>query len=266
METKTEVQLMIPDIAVNLDVTVLAVMGENAITGFQRAYMLASATEQLREMLTPEYMAPIMKLQGSRLGFRTDKDKSDGYSMEQVKDCLIDAVLQGVQPSGNMFNIIAGNMYITKEGYHHLLSKVPNLRYQISFELPRIKETSSAICAIIKWSFGGNERTEKLDIPIRVNTGMGTDAIIGKATRKARHWLYSTITGQDTGDGDVQDTEAIVVSSTPAKSAEQHELDRVKLLLEKCKTADEVQKLQLACPEMDVKLFTDRIAEIGGHK
>lgn len=264
---------MIPDIAANLDVTVLAVMGENALTGFQRAYMIASATEQLREMLTPEYMNPIMKLQGSRLGFLTDKDKNadgtkgGGYPMEIVRECLIAAVLQGLQPSGNQFNIIAGNMYITKEGYHYLLSKIEGLKYSIPFELPRIKEGSAAVVALIKWSFnGGVENTEKMDLPIKVNKFMGADAVIGKATRKARHWLYSTITGQDTGDGDVQDTEATVISSTPTKTAEQHEVERVKLLLEKCKTADEVQKLQLACPEMDVKMFTDRIAEIGGHK
>lgn len=266
METTT--QLMIPDIAKNIDTTVLQVIGENAIVGFQRAYLLANATAQLHEMLTPEYMEPIMKLQGSRLGFRTDKDKSGGYDMNAVKSCLIDAVLQGVQPTGNQFNIIAGNMYITKEGYHYLLSKIPGLRYQITFELPRVKDSSAAIVALIKWSINGSaERSEKLDIPIRVNAQMGTDAIIGKATRKARHWLHATITGQDTGDGDVENAEATVISSKPIqKTEDQLEAERIAMLLSDCKTPDDVQRVAINNPDIDVELIKKRIEELGGHK
>lgn len=66
---------------------------------------------------------------------------------------------------------------------------------------------------------------------------------------------------------EVEDIPYTEVESKPLdqKKAEA-ELDRVKQLLANCKTADEVQKLQLACPEMDVTMFSDRIAELGGHK
>lgn len=42
---------------------------------------------------------------------------------------------------------------------------------------------------------------------------MGTDAVIGKATRKARCWLFNTINGTEITDGDATDTDATVVNS-----------------------------------------------------
>ena len=52
---------------------------------------------------------------------------------------------------------------------------------------------------------------------IRVNKGMGADAIVGKLTRKARAWLYTTITGQDAGDGDAEDDTPIDVTPQAAE-------------------------------------------------
>ena len=189
-----------------LDQEVVSIIGNQSLHGFEKAYMLADAVSRLESLLTDEYMRPIMKLQGHKLGFRTDKDNEGGYGVTVVKRCLIEAVLTGVQPAGNQFNIIAGNCYITKEGFGYLLKKVQMLNYDIVPELPRIKDNSAAIVMKIGWTIGNNTRnTENLDIPIRVNKMMGTDAIIGKATRKARAWLYNTISGCEIADGDISD-------------------------------------------------------------
>jgi hypothetical protein len=202
-----------------LNNNVLAVLGNNNIMGFEKAYLIANAVGKLKELLTKEYMKPIMELQGNRLGFKTDKDiaqggaKGTGYPEDIVKNCLIEAVLFGVQPFGNQFNIIASNMYITKEGTGYLLSKVPGLVYQISPQLPRIKEGSAAVVMDIEWTIGGVSNKKSIDFPIKVNNYMGTDAVIGKATRKARWWLYSTVTGIELPEGDIQDGDATVTSS-----------------------------------------------------
>ena len=75
----------------------------------------------------------------------------------------------------------------------------------------------------IEWA--GNSKT--VSFPIRVNNGMGADAIIGKAYRKSYAWLYRTLTGQAIPDGDADDNTPIdiraeVVSGSatqqPAKS------------------------------------------------
>ena len=195
-------------VAEKLNNSVLAAIGNDKMIGFQKAYLISNAIAELKQLLTGEYMKPIMELQGNKLGFKTDKDTKGGYSESEVKNCLIEAVLFGLQPCGNQFNIIAGNMYATKEGCGYLLSKVEGLRYSITSELPRIKDTSAAIVMNIQWTINGVSQTEKLDIPIKVNAYMGTDAVIGKATRKARKWLYDTITGSEIPEGDISDLDS----------------------------------------------------------
>lgn len=181
---------------------------------FEKAYNLATATGQLKALLSPEYMAPIMNLQGTKLGFRTDKDGTGGYGIEVVRNCLIEATLTGVEAVGNHFNIIAGNCYITKEGLGFLLNNTEGLKHRIVPGLPRVSQDgkSAAITMEIKWSMNGGAETEqKLEIPIRVNAGMGVDAIIGKATRKARAWLYNNLNDCEIGDGEVEDQPFIEV-------------------------------------------------------
>lgn len=210
------------EIAQRLNNSVLSVISAEKLMGFEKAYLIASAAGELKRLLTTEYMRPIMDLQGNRLGFKTDKDlnkdgsKGSGYPEEVVKNCLIEAVLMGVQPFGNQFNIIAGNSYVTKEGFGFLLLNHKGLYYEITPELPRINadKSSAAIAMNIEWSIdGGTTKTKKIDLPIKMNAYMGPDAVIGKATRKARAWLYNTITGSEIPEGDTYDAEVTVVSS-----------------------------------------------------
>jgi hypothetical protein len=49
---------------------------------------------------------------------------------------------------------------------------------------------------------------------------MGTDAIIGKATRKARAWLWQHITGQEIPDGDASEIIYVTPSDAPRKTAD----------------------------------------------
>lgn len=215
-------------IAKKLNENVLSVLGQTQMKGFEKAYIIAEATANLKQLLTPEYMKPIMELQGSKLGFKTDKV----YPEKIVKDCLIEAVLTGLQPHGNQFNIIAGNMYPTKEGLGYLLANFNGLSYKIISELPRINSTntSAAIVMNIKWKISGSEaQEEKLELPIKMNAYMGTDAVIGKATRKARAWLYSTITGSEISDGDIDDLDSAVMKANVISSTDEIKAKKEKL-------------------------------------
>jgi hypothetical protein len=151
-------------------------------------------------------MKPIMALQNSKLGFLTDK-KDSQYPEKVVKECLIDAVLTGFQPYGNQFNIIKGNMYGTKEGFGYVLNKVPGLRWTIIPSLPRIDKTkwSAAVVMKIQWSFNlGPVTTEEIDFGIMIDEYTAKpDTVIGKATRKARAWLFEKVTGIEVGDADL---------------------------------------------------------------
>lgn len=207
------------EVAKQLDFAVLQVIGQDNIIGFQKAFQVAEATRVLKEVLNEEYMKPIMLLQGSRLGFKTDKDTSGGYHATIVKQCLIEAVLTGVQPSMNQFNIIAGNMYVTKEGFGYLLSKLQGLSYEIVPLIPKVEGQQAIIVMKISWSInGGKTEVRENEFAIKVNNFMGADAIIGKATRKARAWLYNTITGVEVSDGDSSDVELKATNTVPIGS------------------------------------------------
>jgi len=206
------------EVAEKLNSSVLQVIGNENIKGFQRAYIIADAIAVLKETLTKEYMKPIMNLQGNKLGFKTDKDNAGGYPEEIVKNCLIEAVLFGLQPCGNQFNIIAGNMYATKEGCGYLLSKIQGLKYDVIPELPRMNEKSAAVVMNIEWTINGVTNNKKMDVPVKVNAYMGTDAVIGKATRKARKWLFDTITGCELPEGDSSENDSFEKKKTSALS------------------------------------------------
>jgi hypothetical protein len=211
MENKNENQIVL-----KLNKSIELGYQANKLKGFEKAFTLAQATDELKDLLTAEYMKPIMSLQGNKLGFKTDKDSDKGYPIDQVKNCLIEAVLTGVQVVGNQFNIIAGNCYITKEGFGYLLSHYPGLSYEIIPKLPRMSNDgkSAAINMQINWSMNnGEKQTREIEFPVKVNSYMGLDAIIGKATRKARAWLYNSLSGLEVSDGDVQDIKAETIES-----------------------------------------------------
>ena len=194
-------------IAKILNQSVAAVMEANTLEKFERAVVYADSMGQLQAALNEEAMKPFMNLQGSKLGFVTDKDSQGGYKWNVVRDCLIEAVLRGVEPCGNHFNIIASNTYITKEGFKYLLDSIPNFRWMITNELPRINKDkgSAAIVMNVKWKMGNGEWEEQqLDVAVRVNKAMGTDAVIGKAERKSRAWLYNNFTPDEILDGDAE--------------------------------------------------------------
>lgn len=278
MTKKTELAVMpTSEAADKMNEIVLSVTGSKGIEGFRKAYTMAEGIKKLKELLTPEYMAPIMELQGSKLGFRTDKDlkkengsyvKGPGYSMEIVKDCLIEATLNGLQITGNQFNIIAGNMYPTKEGTGYILNNYPGLKYSIVIGLPRINQdkSSAAIEATIKWSLNGESFEDIIPIPIKMDAYTSVDALIGKATRKARAWLISRITGSEITDGEVEDANATVVSSktnAPAKETDEDvEKQRWVALIKDCNKAEELEFYASNLPEDLKEAYDVRMAEI----
>lgn len=256
-------------VAVLLNSKVNNALANNNKELFEKAFAISSAIVELKEILTPEVMKPMMALQGNKLGFKTDKDQSGGYALEVVQNCIIEATLSGLQVVGNQFNIISGSMYGTKEGFGYLLKGIPGLHYEIIFDLPRINpdKTGAAVVAHVSWTIDGKTFKRKLDLPIKMNSHMGADAVLGKAERKARKWLYSTLTGTDIGEGDVQDVPHAVVSSEVAPVKEEKESER---LLEMIKQADTISKLSELKPhvktEADKKAYNEKLIEIGNKQ
>ena len=174
-------------------------------SGFEKAITISKTTQQLRAALNDNVMAPIMAMQGSTLGFRTDKDHQQGYQVGVVREALIEAVLRGVQPAGNQFNIIAGRCYITKEGFSYLLKNLKGFTdYKPVLGIPDIKTSGALVKCLATWKMNGVKDSVEGIIPIKVNGGMGADAILGKASRKLMSRVYAQATGTEITDGEAE--------------------------------------------------------------
>jgi hypothetical protein len=203
-----------------IDTEISTVLLSNA-NGFQKAFVMSSAIDIIKEQLSDDYMKPIMALQGTSLGFKTDQDtvkvkegnkwltkKGDGYPMEIVRECLIEATFLGLEVTGNQFNIIGGNMYPTREGFGALLDKMKGLKKNFTYtniQQP-VGQKVANVTVMIVWQFEGESANKQsIDFPIKSNEYTSYDALIGKAERKAKRWLYNAIKGTDISDGDVSD-------------------------------------------------------------
>lgn len=190
--------------------------------GMLESIRMASGVRLLREYLCEALMAPIMDLQGSALGFRTDKDKEGGYDMATVRECAIEAMLRGARVTGNEFNIIASRSYLTKEYFQRIMAEMPGLTdLIISIDLPTLGDggKTAFMRAEAHWVYRGKPdklicQVEKDEqgraikdsrIAVRVNSGQGVDAIHGKAERKLRARIMSRITMTTWSDGDITD-------------------------------------------------------------
>lgn len=195
-------------------------IAQREVSQFKKMALIAGSINELRALLTPAVMKPIMALQNTSIGFKTDRPS--GYDVDTVRDCVIEATLKGVYPVGNEFNIISCQCYITKEGFGHKLLDIPGLTYTMTPGIPRMVGEGAIVKVLIEWTYNKKDHSKELELAIRVNKGMGTDAIIGKAIRKARAWLYTTVTGQEIGDGDADgDVIDIKAEATTASPFEQ---------------------------------------------
>lgn len=171
------------------------------------AFRMAEAMQQLRQFIQGEVLEKMLAMQGSALGFRTDKDSSGGYPPDIVRDCLIEAVMRGLHPIGNEWNIIAGKCYVTREGFVRLVHDYPGLTDLKVLE-GRVESVSQSGCYVpmrATWKLNGIADQIDVSVPVKINAGMGADAILGKANRKLLKRVFERITGSIQSDPDDDD-------------------------------------------------------------
>ena len=190
------------------------------VPAMKKAIVMAQAVRQLREYLTESRMRAIMDLQGTSLGFRTDRDRQNGYNIEVVRECALEALIRGVMPVGNEFNIIAGRMYITREGFTRLVREYPGLSNLVTCPgIPKQMNGGGVVPFTAEFMLNGEKKALARDIPVKVNEGQGVDAMIGKATRKMLAYIYATITGSTFfPDGEIDD-DPTSIASGPARGS-----------------------------------------------
>jgi hypothetical protein len=195
--------------------------GLEATTGlkqFARAVQIAKGIQALRDVLTPQIMQHLMALQGSALGFRTDLDKGKGYPVEVVRECFIEATLRGFPTGCNCWNIISGRFYPTKEGYEFKVSKLPDVTdLKLNLGVPKMLSGGATVEARADFKLNGHADFIQRTFPIRVNAGMGADAVLGKATRKLLKAVHDYVLGSEHSIPDPEELpESAALTPAPA--------------------------------------------------
>lgn len=199
----------------------------------QRSFELAVGIKAIRTLMRKA--VPVLRdLQGSELGFRTDKDATGGYSEEVIAECATEAVLRGLQLVGNEFNIIASRMYAAKNGCRGLVSRWPGLTdLELNPGVPRMLEGGAVVKYSASWKIEGKAFTMTRELPVRLNNGMGVDAVMGKAARKMLAAIYERISGSTISEGDAEDAPPAVPAAVPTPPALPEPKGRAESLVEK---------------------------------
>jgi hypothetical protein len=163
-------------------------------------------------------------LGGFAKSVKTDRDSSDKpYPEAVIRDALVEGMLRGARPVGNEINVIGGNCYLTREFFERRLRELDGLTdLEIEEGVPATAGERGALVEMhATWRLHGRPmrldcaKSEDRDtrIPVRMNAGMGADAVLGKARRKLLARIYARCTGsewaQAEAEADVVDGEVV---------------------------------------------------------
>lgn len=187
----------------------------HCLSAMERIYATAEAVHAIRNCITQPLLDRVMSLQNTSLGFRTDKPS--GYPAEVVREVMVEAVVAGLNMVGNEVNIIAGRMYVTKEGFSRLLREHPNVRdLVLDIGVPNV--VSGGAGAVVpcgaKWRWLREDgtlvpcSTPETKIAVKLGGNAGADAAVGKATRKLMARVYRQITGSEIAEGEIDEPQA----------------------------------------------------------
>lgn len=218
--------------AVELAIKDCGIAAIQSLPKFQQAVRMAKGIAALREALTDQFVRhALMPLMNSPLGFLTDRPNDKPYPISVVRDCCIEAAIRGFNWVGNEFNIISERFYGAKNGYDRLVREFPGLT-NLALR-PGVAQLAGDRGALVPytatWLLNGRPMSLECQqvkdgpderIPVKVNAGMGQDAILGKAERKilfrVHKRLYGSTFSESEGEPDIGG--AIVTTGEPAPS------------------------------------------------
>lgn len=229
----------------------------DALTPFKKSCKFAVGMKLMMDAVEP-HMDDLMFLKGSKLGFRTDRDTSDkSYSRQQIRDCLIEGMLRGAHPVMNEINIIGGNCYLTKEFFQRRLSELDGFaNLHVAFGVPLMKDGGALVEMRATWLWKGQRqsmlcvKTDESDnrIAVRVNAGMGVDAVLGKAESKLLRRIYKKVTGSEWVEEDEVDAVPVLEAEEPEQIEEQDPAEVFAHAIERkfarCFDVDDVEALR----------------------
>jgi hypothetical protein len=186
---------------------------------FTQSLAIAQGVHDLKMIFlqSPEIRQVVMSMANNRLGFVTDRtpaivarNQRNGkypnrpYNYEELVDPIIEGLLKGYRISNNEINIIAGQFYAAKNGNYRRILEHPGLTnfaynndpavFSSDFKTARVKVW--AVWKVGEDAFSvGVRPDDQLVLQIRVNAGMGDDAVLGKAHAKLFKRVLERLTG-----------------------------------------------------------------------
>ena len=202
---------------------------EDSLPGLQRAIATSTALQRMRDIVTVPFVTRyVYPLMNSPLGFLTDKvgkgGQSDFYKPEELIEPTIECLMRGFNLAGNEWNVIAGKFYGAQNGYVRLFKESPGVTEPKGIPGEPVQNGGQAtvryavMCKLNgKDWFLTNEKGEPgRKFTIRVNSGMGLDAIIGKAKKKAFQAAYEEVSGKLSSESEDVDTGERLPPEIPA--------------------------------------------------
>lgn len=190
---------------------------------FSAALAIAESVSTLRQIFRshPEIKKTIQSMQDSKLGFLTDRSPAalaraerDGkklrpYTYEEVAETVIEGLLKGYRITNNEMNIISGNFYPAKNGKYRKIIEYPGItdfqyattppQYEPDGRYAKVQGFASWKKDGVRASMGFADDAKGLKdtqiFKVRVNAGMGEDAVIGKAQSKLFARVLERVTG-----------------------------------------------------------------------
>lgn len=172
----------------------------------------AFGIKQLRRFMHDDFVdVVLMPLMNSRLGFLTDRDPSrpakttrEPYGRDVVRDCAIEALINGARFTGNEWNIIGGNCYLTQAFYKRKLAEAPGVTDVVYS--PGVPEMNSPpgvarLTYSVSWKQNGTPKRivsadgKPVVFCVKIDQYATIDAVIGKATRDAAKMAYEQAIG-----------------------------------------------------------------------
>lgn len=203
--------------------------------GFGKTLAIATGLVAIQEAMTDETVAVLKALEGTDVGFKTDKDhQASGYDAQTIKACAVRALLNGAYLHGNEFNIIAGGCYLTQQYYLRKLREYPNVSdVQIDIDIPCVDSSRPAVQNNHTMLVGGYACCKvdgtRVEIYARESTKFGDqrmavsaykadiDQAQGKAKKRLAQRLFERIAGVDISEDSESDGSVLVVDpATPA--------------------------------------------------
>lgn len=212
---------------------------------FVKMFVVSAARKKLLSLLSDDLVDFLKDLQGTPLGFRTDKDGNGGYGRDVIRTVAAQALLCGLRMTDNEINIIGGNLYAAKEGCKRLAKETPGVSDvefipgipELVYSDP-IKKTGKNgeytvqrcvgyVPCILKYRINGKQFEDRYEgdyrIVVKVEGG-GEDMAIGKAERKAYKRLAEKLSGIKIDDEDDDQPIDVTAEVVAPQFDDQHEM------------------------------------------